>query len=82
MRFGRRLTAAGFADADVAHVPDPARLQPGPQLEAFLAAVVLGSVLESVPAAERAEAVHQVAARLPEPVVDYVRLQASARRAA
>ena len=37
----------GFADANVAHVPDPARLQPAPQLESFLAAVVLGTVLES-----------------------------------
>jgi trans-aconitate 2-methyltransferase len=76
-----RLTAAGFTDVDVAHVPDPARLQPGAQLEAFLATVVLGSVLESLPAAERAEAVRQVAARLPEPTVDYMRLQASARKA-
>lgn len=40
------------------------------------------SVLESVPAGQRADAVHQVAVRLPEPAVDYVRLQASARLAA
>jgi hypothetical protein len=33
-----------------------------------------------VPAGQRAEAVRRVAARLPEPAVDYVRLQASARR--
>jgi trans-aconitate 2-methyltransferase len=77
----RQLTAAGFADVDVAPVPDPAWLQPGAQLEAFLTTVVLGSVLESLPPAERAGAVRQVAARLPEPAVDYVRLQASARRA-
>jgi trans-aconitate 2-methyltransferase len=77
----RRLTAAGFTDVDVARVPDPARLQPGAQLENFLRTVVLGSVLEARPAAERAEAVRRVAARLPEPTVDYVRLQASARKA-
>lgn len=46
-----------------------------------LRTVVLGSVLETLPSAERAEAVRPVAARLPEPTVDYVRLQASARKA-
>jgi trans-aconitate 2-methyltransferase len=76
----RLLAAAGFTDVDVALVPDPAQLEAGPQLEAFLATVVLGSVLEAVPATERAAAVHRVAVRLPEPAVDYVRLQAAARR--
>jgi len=75
-----RLRDAGFADVRTALVPDPARFEPGAQLEAYLGTVVLGSVLESVPAGQRAEAVRQVAARLPEPAVDYVRLQASARR--
>ena len=77
----RRLAAAGFVDVDVALVPDPAWLDPGAQLEAYLGTVVLGSVLDARPAAERASAVRAVAARLPEPTVDYVRLQASARRA-
>ena len=77
----RRLAAAGFVDVDVALVPDPAWLDPGAQLEAYLGTVVLGSVLDARPAAERAGAVRAVAARLPEPTVDYVRLQASARRA-
>lgn len=75
----RRLAAAGFVD--VALVPDPARLDPGAQLEAYLGTVVLSSVLDARPPAERAGAVRAVAARLPEPTVDYVRLQASARRA-
>ncbi len=75
----RRLAAAGFVDVDVALVPEPARLDPGAQLEAYLGTVVLGSVLDARPAAERAGAVRAVAARLPEPTVDYVRLQASAR---
>ena len=76
----RLLAAAGFTGVEVALVPDPARLEAGPQLEAFLATVVLGSVMETVPAAERAAAVHQVAARLPEPTINYVRLQAAAHR--
>jgi hypothetical protein len=75
-----RLRDAGFTDVETALVPDPARFEPGAQLEAYLGTVVLGSVLESVPPGGRAEAVRQVAARLPEPTVDYVRLQASARR--
>ena len=74
-----RLRDAGFTDVRTALVPDPARFEPGAQLEAYLGTVVLGSVLEAVPASQRAEAVRQVAARLPEPAVDYVRLQASAR---
>jgi trans-aconitate 2-methyltransferase len=74
-----RLRDAGFTDVHTALVPDPARLEPGAQLEAFLGTVVLGSVLEAVPPGDRAEAVRQVAARLPDPAVDYVRLQASAR---
>jgi trans-aconitate 2-methyltransferase len=76
----QRLRDAGFTDVHTALVPDPARFEPGAQLEAFLGTVVLGSVLEQVPVADRAELVHRVAARLPEPSVDYVRLQAYARR--
>jgi trans-aconitate 2-methyltransferase len=74
-----RLREAGFTDVRTALVPDPARFEPGAELEAYLGTVVLGSVLEPVPAGQRAAAVGQVAAALPEPAVDYVRLQASAR---
>jgi trans-aconitate 2-methyltransferase len=75
----QRLRDAGFTDVHTALVPDPARLEPGAQLESFLGTVVLGSVLEHVPAGDRAGMVRRVAARLPAPAVDYVRLQASAR---
>ncbi|SDQ70102.1 trans-aconitate 2-methyltransferase [Quadrisphaera sp. DSM 44207] len=78
-RSAQRLTAAGFVDVRVDLVPDPVRLQPGAQLEAFLATVVLGAVLDPLPQAQRSEVVRAVAARLPEPVVDYVRLRAAAR---
>src|ERR1700759_3708951 len=71
----QRLRDAGFTDVHTALVPDPARFEPGAQLEAFLGTVVLGSVLEAVPPGQRAEAVRQVAARPPQPAVDYVRLQ-------
>ncbi|MDT7715828.1 MAG: trans-aconitate 2-methyltransferase, partial [Pseudonocardiales bacterium] len=77
-----RLAAAGFTDIDVVCVPDAARMQSEVQFEAFLTTVVLSAVLDSIPPARRRQAVSDVAARLPEPQVDYVRLQASARRAA
>lgn len=76
-----RLERAGFTDVDVALVPDPARLEPGEQFHSFLATVVLGAQLDRIPAAEHGEFVAAVASRLAEPVVDYVRLEFSARRA-
>lgn len=75
-----RLTAAGFRDVEVALVADPARLQAGPQLESFLGTVILGAHLDGLPPDRRAELVAEVAARLPEPVVDYVRLRIRAVR--
>ncbi|WP_037914756.1 class I SAM-dependent methyltransferase [Actinacidiphila yeochonensis] len=75
-----RLAAAGFTDIEVSLRPDPAVLQPGEQLEAFLATVVLGAHLDAMPEGEREGFVKAVAARLAEPVVDYVRLEISAVR--
>lgn len=75
-----RLVRAGFTDVDVRLVDDPARLEAGPQLEAFLGTVVLGAVLDPLPAQERGPLVREIARRLPEPEVDYVRVQAEARR--
>jgi trans-aconitate 2-methyltransferase len=76
----RRLEQAGFTAIEVGLLPDPARLEPGEQLHRYLATVVLGSHLDRLPAAERDGFVRAVAERLPEPVVDYVRLTISARR--
>jgi trans-aconitate 2-methyltransferase len=75
-----RLDAAGFTDIEVALVPDPARLEPGEQLETFIATVLLGAQLRELPPAEQRPFVHAVAERLDEPVIDYVRLQISAVR--
>jgi trans-aconitate 2-methyltransferase len=46
----------------------------------FLRTVVLGAHVERLPAAERDAFVHAVAERLPEPLIDYVRLNIVARR--
>jgi trans-aconitate 2-methyltransferase len=78
---GERLERAGFTDVEVALVPDPARLEPGAQFHSFLATVVLGAHLDRMPPAEHADFVAAVAGRLSEPVVDYVRLVFSAKRA-
>jgi trans-aconitate 2-methyltransferase len=75
------LEGAGFTDIHVRLVADPARLNRGVQLEAFLATVMLGAQLRDLPAEEHRPFVHDVAERLPEPVIDYVRLQLEAVRA-
>ena len=76
----RRLEDAGFTDIEVALVPDPCRLEPGEQFETYLATLVLGAHLDRVPEQERAGFVQAVVERLPEPVVDYVRLTFRATR--
>jgi trans-aconitate 2-methyltransferase len=76
-----RLERAGFTDVEVDLVPDPARLEPGEQFHSYLRAVVLGAHLDRIPPAEHDAFVTAVAERLPESVVDYVRLVFSAKRA-
>jgi trans-aconitate 2-methyltransferase len=77
----RRLEDAGFTDIEVALDPDPCRLDSGEQFESYLATIVLGAHLDRLPKREHEAFVQAVAARLPEPVVDYVRLTFSARKA-
>jgi len=77
----QHLQEAGFTDVDVRLVPDPARLERGEQLEAFIATVLLGAQLREMSSEDRRPFVHEVAQSLPEPVIDYVRLQISAMRA-
>src|SRR5579875_2158085 len=74
------LLLAGFRDIDVRLVEDPARLEGGPQLEAFIATVLLPAALRDLPAEQGRELVRRTAEEMPEPVVDYVRMQISAAR--
>jgi trans-aconitate 2-methyltransferase len=76
----RRLAAAGFTDLDVRLTADPARFADRAELREYLHTVVLGGQLDRLPAAEHEAFVAAVAARLPEPVVDYVRLEITATR--
>src|SRR5947199_155425 len=76
-----RLAAAGFVDIETWLQPEPTRFEPGEPLEAFLRTVILGGHVARLPAGERDAFVRRVAERMAEPVVDYVRLNVTARLA-
>jgi trans-aconitate 2-methyltransferase len=76
----QRLDEAGFTDVDVRLTADPARFRDRAELVDYLQAVVLGGQLDRLPADEHADFVNAVADRLPEPEVDYVRLEITATR--
>jgi trans-aconitate 2-methyltransferase len=75
-----RLEASGFADIEAWLSDAPTRFDPGAPFEAFLETVCLRTFLDELSPAEREPFVRAVAARMPEPVLDYVRLNIVARR--
>jgi trans-aconitate 2-methyltransferase len=77
----RRLAAAGFADADVRLVPRVSRHAPG-ELERFLASVVLRTFVAELGPEAGAQLVRDVAARLPDGELRWVRLEVVARLSA
>ena len=76
----RRLDAAGYVDIECWLSDEPTRFEPGEPFETFLRTVVLGDHVERLPAGERDAFVHAVAETIGEPVIDYVRLNITARR--
>jgi trans-aconitate 2-methyltransferase len=76
----RRLDAAGFVDLECWLNDEPTRFEPGEPFETFLRTVILGAHLQRLPPEERDAFVWAVVEHLPEPVVDYVRLNIVARR--
>jgi trans-aconitate 2-methyltransferase len=76
-----RLAANGFTDIRTWLSPAPTRFERGAELEAFLATVCLRVHLSGLEPDEREPFVRAVADRMPEPVLDYVRLNIVARRA-
>ena len=76
-----RLEQACFTEIETWLNPEPAPLEAGEPLERFLGTVVLGGHLDRLPEAQRPAFVRAVASRLPRPEIDYVRLNAVARRA-
>ena len=77
----RALEAAGFVDIDVREVQDPVLLERGDQLEAFIATVLLGAILHAMTSEDGRALIHRIAAQMPEPVIDYARVQLTAVRA-
>jgi trans-aconitate 2-methyltransferase len=77
-----RLERAGFEDIEVWTHPEPTRLAEGEELETYLETVCLRTHVEDMARLERTRFLRQVAAAMPEPVIDYVRLNISARRRA
>jgi trans-aconitate 2-methyltransferase len=76
-----RLAAAGFTAIETWLQPEPTRFDAGEPLETFLRTVILGGHVARLAEVDRDAFVHGVASRLPEPVVDYVRLNIVATRA-
>lgn len=75
-----RLEHAGFADIEVWTNPELTRLEPGEQLETYLETVCLRAHVATLPDSERRSFITSVANAMPEPVIDYVRLNIVARR--
>jgi trans-aconitate 2-methyltransferase len=74
-----RLAAAGFADIECWLSDEPTRFERGQPFEDFLETVCLRQHLDALPEDERRPFVEAVAAAMPEPVLDYVRLNIVAR---
>jgi trans-aconitate 2-methyltransferase len=77
-----RLRRSGFDRVDTWLSPAPTPFATTDELEAFIATVCLRVHLAQLPEERRAPFVREVARRMPEPVLDYVRLNITARRAA
>jgi trans-aconitate 2-methyltransferase len=75
-----RLLRTGFTDVEAWLADEPTRFEPGEPFEAFLETVCLRTFLAELPEAERRPFVEAVARRMPEPLLDYVRLNIVARR--
>lgn len=75
-----RLEAAGFTGIECWLHAEPTELPAG-DLEPYLEAICLGDHVETMDDAARQAFVHEVARRMPAPVIDYVRLNIRATRA-
>ncbi len=76
-----RLEAAGFEDVRVWTHKEPTSFDDEAQLTEFLGAVCFGEVLEGMDDEDRAALLRDVVDAMPQPVIDYVRLNMVARRA-
>ena len=74
-----RLEAAGFTQVETWLHEEPSPV-PAEDLETYLDTICLSDHVIGMVGDERARFVREVARRLPEPVIDYVRLNIKARR--
>ena len=74
------LAAAGFEEIEVSLIDDPVSFPSPEEHEAFLATVIFGAQLEKIDAAFRLTTIQQISKTIGENIVDYVRLQLSARK--
>jgi len=77
----RRLAAAGYVEIECWLTEEPTRFEAGEPFESYLRAVALGPQVERLQDGEREAYVRAVAEAIGDPVVDYVRLNITARRA-
>jgi trans-aconitate 2-methyltransferase len=77
-----RLARSGFVEIQTWLSDAPTRFEPGEPFEAFLETVCLRAHVATLAAEDRESFVKAVATRMPEPVLDYVRLNIVARRVA
>jgi len=77
----KRLERSGFVDIRTWLSEAPTAFEPGEPFEAFLETVCLRAHVATLPPEAREPFVKAVADRMPEPVLDYVRLNIVARRA-
>ena len=75
-----RLERAGFVDVTTWLHDEPTPIEAGEPLETYLRTVILRLHLAQIPAPERTAFVREVAARVPDATIDYVRLNIVARR--
>jgi trans-aconitate 2-methyltransferase len=76
-----RLEQAGFDHVAVWTHPEPTRLERGEELETYLGTVCLRAHVAGLEGPDRADLLRRVADAMPEPVIDYLRLNMDARRA-
>jgi trans-aconitate 2-methyltransferase len=77
----RRLRAAGFTEIRCWLASEPTPI-PREDLPAYLRTVCMGGVVDELADDEAHDLVQRVAAAMPEPAIDYVRLNIDARRGA
>jgi trans-aconitate 2-methyltransferase len=77
----RRLARNGFVDVRCWLQEAPTRLEPGEQLDTYMRTIILRTIVDRMSEPERDPFLRAVGRELSEPVIDYVRLNISARRA-